>query len=128
MSEHKNSAVESSCSPNGFGFCSTHPTCDYVRAVKDELLAKIERLQRANRSDEKQLIGILRTIGKEVTDVREGEKSVAGLVRQEFKELHAKIEDRTICLQQAIGMAQDGVLPRDETSNRWRKSIGWHKV
>ena len=78
---------------------------------------------------------MIRQLCEEIVDLRSVLMSakneierIRNEVREELKELHAKIEDLTICLQQAIGMAQDGVVPRDETSNRWRKSMRWHKV
>ena len=36
--------------------------------------------------------------------------------------------DRTIALQQAIGIAQQQTRPHKETYNRWRRMLGWHEV
>ena len=37
-------------------------------------------------------------------------------------------EERTILLKQEIGMAQEGVIPKSTTYNRWRKGLGWDEV
>ena len=34
---------ESSCEPNGFGLCMTHPVCEYMRGVVAELQGQIHR-------------------------------------------------------------------------------------
>ncbi len=40
--------------------------------------------------------------------------------------LEERCLDRTLALQQAIGMAQDGVQPNLSVINRWRGYLGWH--
>ncbi len=38
------------------------------------------------------------------------------------------LEDRTIALHTAIGMAQESELPSPDMYNRWREQLGWHSV
>jgi len=46
----------------------------------------------------------------------------------ENKTLRRKCEERTIALHQAIGMAQESILPTPGNYNRWRGVLGLHSV
>lgn len=50
-------AIEQPCVPTGYGYCSTHPTCDHVRHAKNELYRKLEEARDAARSIAEERIG-----------------------------------------------------------------------
>lgn len=56
-------------------------------------------------------------------------------LQRENKRLQARVEKlqeecwaRTFALQQAIGMAQEGIEPSLSTYNKWRVTLGWKKL
>jgi hypothetical protein len=51
-------------------------------------------------------------------------KAIRDKLEAENKTLRKKCEERTIALQQAIGMAQESILPSPGNYNRWRALLG----
>ncbi len=96
---NEDSRAESPCSPNGFGYCDTHPTCEHVRHAKEELHAQITRWQKDYATNEAERSHLANVVVPELRLSRDRERSINeqqdGLMvfrQNEIERLTAEIE------------------------------------